>query len=66
MPQKRTTWIGFIVILAAGIFASWSLFQSRVKFLPTGTRYELATAGAYAAPLVAILAMVLWYYFNEK
>ncbi len=63
---KTTTWIGLAVILAAGIFSSVSLFQSRVKFLPTGTHYRLATVGGFAAIAVAILAMGLWYFFNEK
>ena len=66
MPRKITTWAGLVVILLAGAFSSISLFQSRSKFLATGTKYKIATFGAFAAILVAVAAMFLWYYLNEK
>ncbi|MFH1382158.1 MAG: hypothetical protein ABIH70_04605 [Chloroflexota bacterium] len=66
MPRKRITWVGSVVILAAGVFSFWSLFQARSNFIPTGTRYLIANVGAYAAIAVTILAIFLWYYFNEK
>jgi uncharacterized membrane-anchored protein len=66
MPRKPVTWIGSVVILAAGIFSFWSLFQSRTKFLPSGIRFHLVTIGAFAVPAVVALAIFLWYYLNEK
>ena len=66
VPRKLTTWIGFVVILAAGVFSFLSLYQSRSKFVPGGTRYHIATIGAFAALVVMALAMFLWYYFSEK
>jgi hypothetical protein len=66
MPKKTVTWVGFVIILAAGVFCSWSLFQARTHFLPAGTRFYLATAGGFLSPVVTIVAIFLWYYFNEK
>lgn len=66
MPRKRTTWVGFAAILLVGIFSAWSLFQARIKFVPDGTHYKIATAGVVAAIAVVIIALSLWYYFNEK
>ncbi len=66
MPKKPITWIGSVVILAVGVFSFWSLLQSKSPFLPTGTRYQLATTGTYLAPVITVVAIFLWYYFNEK
>ncbi len=66
MPRKRITWIGSVIILAVGVFSFWALFQSRSHFLPSGTRFYLATIGTVLAPVIAAVAIFLWYYFNEK
>jgi prolipoprotein diacylglyceryltransferase len=67
MPKKPITWFGSIIILAAGIFCSWALFQYRARLPATvDTRFNLITAAAFLALIVAILAVFLWYYFNEK
>ncbi|MFH1032657.1 MAG: hypothetical protein V1767_08875 [Chloroflexota bacterium] len=67
MPKKPITWFGSILILAAGIFCSWSLFQYRARLPDTvGMQFKLITMGAFLAIVLAMLAIFLWYYFNEK
>ncbi|MFC1952498.1 hypothetical protein ACFLV8_02515 [Chloroflexota bacterium] len=66
MPKKPITWIGAIIILAAGLFCCWALFQYRNEMTAAGMQSHLLTAAVYIAPVVAVLAIFLWYYFNEK
>ena len=66
MPRKRVTWIGSIIILAAAVFCFWALFQYRARLLTAGAKVQLVTAGAFVALAVAVIAIFLWYYFNEK
>ncbi|MFC1847413.1 hypothetical protein ACFLW5_01185 [Chloroflexota bacterium] len=66
MPQKPITWIGSIIILAAGIFCSWALIQQRNEMRAIDMQTGLITAAVFLAPVVAALAIFLWYYFNER
>ena len=66
MPKKVITWIGSIIILAGGIFCCWALFQYRNDMTVIDTRFHLVTIGAFLAPVLAVIAIFLWYYFNEK
>ena len=66
MPKKPITWIGSIIILGAGIFCLLALFQYRDKMTAAGRQSPLLTAVIFIAPTLAILAIFLWYYFNEK
>jgi len=66
MPRKPITWIGSFVILAAGGFCCWALLNYRADYGAVDTRFNLITVGAFLAPAVAVVAIFLWYYFNEK
>ena len=66
MPKKPITWIGLIVILAVGIFCSWSLLQYRNNMTAADAQFSVITIGVYVAPVLAMAAIFLWYYFNEK
>jgi len=66
MPHKPITWVGSLVIIAAGGFCSWALLGYREAYGVVDTTYKLLSVGVFAAPVVAIIAMSLWYYFNEK
>ncbi|MFC2036135.1 hypothetical protein ACFLUJ_08480 [Chloroflexota bacterium] len=66
MPRKPITWIGSFVILAAGGFCCWALLSYRADYGIAGTRFNLLTVGAFLAPVVAVVAVFLWYYVNER
>ncbi len=66
MPRKPITWIGSIIILAAGIFSAVSLFLSRTKFVPAGFRFNLVTIGSFVALVITAIVVLIWYYVNEK
>lgn len=66
MARKPITWIGSLVILAAGGFCWWALAKYRTAYGIVDTRYTLLTVGIFVAPVVAVIATSLWYYFNEK
>ena len=66
MPRKPITWIGSIIILAAGGFCFWSVLQYRNEMADTGTQTGLLTAAAFSAIPVAALAIFLLYYFIER
>lgn len=66
MPKKPITWVGSIIILAAGIFCSWSLIQYRNERAIVHTQHLVLTAIAFIAPALAVLAIFRWYYFNER
>ena len=66
MPQKAITWIGSVVILVAGGFCWWALMRYRDAYGIVDTRFNMLTIGAYLVPVVALVAIFLWYYFNEK
>ena len=66
MPRKPITWIGSIIILAAGIFCFWAVTQYRNEYTVVDTRYNLLTVAAFGALPVAALAISIWYYFNER
>jgi len=66
MPRKRITWIGSIIILAAGVFCFWALLQYRTRLVAAARQTDLVSVGAFLALLVTALAIFLWYYFNEK
>ncbi len=66
MPKKPITWIGSVIILAAGIFCFWALIQYRNDYRIVDIRFHLLTVGVVLAPILAATAIFLWYYFNEK
>ena len=66
MPKKPITWIGSAIILGAGIFCWWALIQYRNDNATIGTQFNLLTAAAIFTPVVAAVAIFLWYYFNER
>jgi len=66
MPKKPITWIGSVVILSAGIFSCWALIQFRNGMIATDSRFLLVTVAVFVAPVLGILAIFLWYYFNER
>ena len=66
MPKKPITWIGLIVILAAGVFCCGALLQYGNELTAAGKQSSLLTAVTFIVPLLAALAIFLWYYFNEK
>ncbi len=66
MPRKPITWIGLIIILAAGIFCCWAVIQYRNDYALVDARYYLLTVAAFGALPVAALAIFLWYYFIER
>ncbi|MFC2040661.1 hypothetical protein ACFLTW_05825 [Chloroflexota bacterium] len=66
MIKKPITWIGSFVIVAAGGFCLWALIRYRDAYGIVDGRYNLLTVGIFVTPLVAVVAVGLWYYFNEK
>ena len=66
MPHKPITWIGSFIILAAGGFCSWSLLRYRDAYGIVDTRFNVLTAGVFLTPVVAAVAIFLWYFFNER
>ena len=66
MPKKPIPWIGSVVILAVGIFCIWALLQYRNDMTAADAQFNVVTIGVYAAPVLAVVAIFLWYYFNEK
>ena len=66
MPHKPITWIGSFVIVVAGGFCCWALLKYRDAYGIVDTKFNLLTVGAFLAPVVAIVAIFLWYYFNER
>ncbi|MFC2006646.1 hypothetical protein ACFLUQ_00555 [Chloroflexota bacterium] len=66
MPKKTITWIGSIFILAAVVFCCWALLQQRSEMAAVGRQLGLVTAAVFLAPVLAALAIFLWYYFNER
>lgn len=66
MPRKPITWVGSIIILAAGIFCSWALFQYRSGLPRADTSFVMVSTAGIAAPVLTVLAIFLWYYFNER
>ena len=66
MPRKLVTWLGWLIIVAAGTFCCIALLNYRDAFEVVDTTYKLLTIGAFVAPLVAVVTIFLWYYFNEK
>ncbi len=66
MLKHPTTWIGIIIILAAGIYSSVTLIQYRNALVSVSPRLQLVTGGVFLVPVVTALAIFLWYYFNER
>jgi len=66
MPQKPITWIGSLLIVAAGGFCWWALTRLRDNIDIADGRFTLVTIGTWAAPVVALLAISLWYFVNER
>ncbi len=66
MPHKPITWIGSVIILAAGGFCCWALLRYRNDYGIVDTRFNLLTAFAFLALALAAVAIFLWYYFNER
>ena len=66
MPRKPITWISLIIILSAGIFCCWALFQYRSEMMAAGMQTGLITVAAFGALPVAALAIFLLYYFIER
>ncbi len=66
MPRKPITWIGSIIILAAGIFCAWALLQYRNEVADAGMQSSLLTVAAVGALPVAALTIFLFYYFIER
>jgi len=67
MPKKPITWVGSIVILAAGVFCTWSLLRYRNAYGVMDTRSYLITGAAlFLAPILVVVAIYLWHYFNER
>jgi len=66
MPKKPITWVGAVVILAAGGFCFSGLVQYRSKLPPSSTQSTWIVLASFAAILVSLGAISLWYYFNEK
>lgn len=66
MPKKPITWVGGIVILAAGAFCFSGLIQYRSKLPASSTQSPWMIFASVAAVLVSLGAVSLWYYFNEK
>ena len=66
MPRKPITWISSIVVLAAGTFCFWSLFQYRNELAAVNAPNTLVTVAAFGALPVTALAIFLLYYFIER
>ena len=66
MPRKPITWIGSIIVLAAGVFCFWALMQRRSEMLAAGMPTDLITVALFFAPVFAALAIILLYYFVER
>ena len=66
MPRKPITWIGLFFIAAAGGFCWWALLKYRDAYGIVDAKFNLLTLGMFLTPVVAALAIFLWYYFNEK
>lgn len=66
MPKKPVTWIGSLVILGAGAFCISGLSRYRSQITSSNARFELLTWAMFLAVAVALLAVYLLYYFNEK
>jgi hypothetical protein len=66
MPRKPITWIGSIIILAAGVFCCWAVMQYRNEMTAAGMQTGLLTVAAFGALPVAALAIFLLYYFIER
>ena len=66
MPRKPITWIGSIIALGTGIFCSLALLKYRSAFTTADIQYNLSTVGVFLAPVLAGVAIFLWYYFNER
>jgi len=66
MPHKPITWIGSFLIVAAGGFCWWALMQLKDAIGIADARFTLVTVGVWAAPIVAVLAIFLWYFVNER
>jgi hypothetical protein len=66
MPRKPITWIGSIIILAAGVFCCWAVIQYRNDYAAVGAQHHLLTVAAFGALPVAALAIFLLYYFIER
>ncbi len=66
MPKKPITWVGAVVILAAGVFCFSGLMQYRAKLPASSTQIPWIVLASIGAALVSLGAISLWYYFNEK
>lgn len=66
MPRKPITWIGLIIILAAGGFCWWAVIQYRNEMTAAGMQTDLLTVAAFGVIPVAALAISLLYYFIER
>jgi len=66
MPRKPITWIGSIIVLAAGVFCCWAVIQYRNEMTAAGMQTGLLTVAAFLAPALAALAIFLLYYFIER
>ena len=66
MPRKPITWIGSLVILAAGGFCFLALLKYRNALGTVDTRSGLVTVALFLAIALAGVALFLWYYFNER
>ncbi len=66
MPRKTSTWVGLIIVLAAGGFCFWALARYRNDYGVIDTTFRLLTASLFLVPAVAIGAIAFWYYFNER
>jgi len=66
MPRKLLTWVGSFVIVAAAGFCWWALMRYRDAYGVIDARFNLLTIGAFVTPIVAVIAILLWYYVNER
>lgn len=66
MPKKPITWVGVVVILVAGAFCFSGLVQYQAKLPASSTQSPWIVLASFAAVLVSLGAISLWYYFNEK
>lgn len=66
MPKKPITWVGSLVILGAGVFCFTGLYQYRAGLPAFSSQIPWVTAGAFGAVIIALGAVSLWFYLNEK
>jgi drug/metabolite transporter (DMT)-like permease len=66
MPKKPITWVGAVVVLAAGVFCFLELMRHLTRLPPSSSQSPWIILAAFATILVTLVAIYLWYWFNEK